>query len=294
MREPVILEVRLNEYTGRERNPHVPFSPEEIARDAAACAEAGAAIVHFHARDPETGAPSQDPALYAESIRRIRAAAPELIVLPTLGATQIDDPVERCAALREYARDPRTRPDLAPLDFQSVDVDPFVPGRGFAADDLVYRNSIRGLRGQLAVLREAKVKPDFVCWTIGGLRRLGAMLEGAEVSDPLFAELIVSDLILSCAPATSRGLLSLCDYLPRGRSLRWVALASGGSALPLAATAVEQGGGLALGLGDWAYPELGTPTNAGVIAEAARLVRACGSRPATPAEARAWLELPKA
>ncbi len=293
-RAPVIVEARLNEYTLRERNPHVPFSPEEIASAAADCAEAGAAVVHFHARDPESGAPSHDAAVYADAIRRIRAAAPGLIAVPTLGATEIPDSVARCAHVLALARDPRTRPELAPLDLSSIDVDAYDARRGFLVDALVYQNPLRGLRGQIEALRGAGVRPEAVLWSIGSARRLGALLERGELEEPLFCELLVSDLLLSTAPASVRGLLSLCEFLPRGRRLPWVALASGGSALHLIPAAVEQGGGIALGLGDWAYPELGTPTNAAVVAEAARLVRASGSRPATASEARELLGLAKA
>ena len=68
---PVIIEVRANEYTARTRNPNVPFSPQELAADAAACREAGAAVFHWHARDPGTGAPSSAVDLYAETARRV-------------------------------------------------------------------------------------------------------------------------------------------------------------------------------------------------------------------------------
>ena len=64
--DEVIIEARQNEYTPRDPNPNVPFGPDEIARDAAACRNAGAAVAHFHARDPQSGAASTDPALYCE------------------------------------------------------------------------------------------------------------------------------------------------------------------------------------------------------------------------------------
>ena len=65
--DKLIIDARLNEYTFREPNPNIPYAPEEIAADAAACVEAGASIVHYHAREPETGAPSSEVGLYAVS-----------------------------------------------------------------------------------------------------------------------------------------------------------------------------------------------------------------------------------
>src|SRR5215813_5741981 len=131
----VIVEARLNEYALRERNPQVPWTPAEIAADAALCREAGAALVHFHARDAQSGAPAHETAVYADSIRRIRAAC-DVLVVPTLGASTIRDPLERCAHIPQLARDPATRPDLAPLDLASINVDAYASGRGFLVDDL--------------------------------------------------------------------------------------------------------------------------------------------------------------
>jgi uncharacterized protein (DUF849 family) len=285
----VIVEARLNEYPLRERNPHVPWTPAEIAADAALCREAGAALVHFHARDPRTGAPSHETSVYADSIRRIHAACDALVV-PTLGASTIRDPLERCAHIPELARDPATRPDLAPLDLASINVDAYASGR-FLVDDLVYFNPVRGIRGQIRAIADAGVRMETALWTVGSARLLGALLELGDLPEPTFAELVVSDLILSVHPATPRGLGALVDALPSGRRIPWVVLAPGSNVLPLLGAALSLGGGVAVGLGDWAYPELGKPTNAEVVREAVRMLRACGAEPATPEEARELLEL---
>jgi len=286
----VIVEVRLNEYTLRDRNPHVPWSPEEIAADAAACREEGAALVHFHARDPASGAPSHDAAVYAEAIRRIRAACDALII-PTLGASTIPEPLARCAHIPILAGDPATRPDLAPLDLGSINIDPYVPGRGFAVEDLVYRNPVGGIRGQIRAIHAAGVPVEAVLWSVGAARLLGALLELGDLPEPTFAELVVSDLILSTHPATARGLGALVEALPPGRSLPWVMLAPGSNPLPLVGTALQFGGGVAVGLGDWPHPELGKPTNALVVREVVAMLRAFGAEPATPDEAREQLGL---
>ena len=88
----LIIEARVNEYAMRDENPLVPWTPEEIARDAAACAEAGAAVVHFHARQAD-GAPEHGYDAYAETCSRIRAACPALIH-PTLGYVALGAPAE--------------------------------------------------------------------------------------------------------------------------------------------------------------------------------------------------------
>src|SRR5262245_2420085 len=96
MSDKVIIEVRANEWPRRNgNNPHVPYSPEQIPEDAAACGSAGASIIHYHARHPVTGAPSTDLAIYADTIRRIREKRPDLIVMPTLGMSLFSTAPER-------------------------------------------------------------------------------------------------------------------------------------------------------------------------------------------------------
>ncbi len=286
----VILEVRCNEYAMRDENPNVPWSPEEIAADAAKCREAGAAVLHYHAREPETGAPSNDAALYGETIRRVREAT-DLVITPTLGATTIADPIERISHIPILAKDPATRPDFAPLDLATTNIDPYVSGRGFAVDDLIYPNPVAGIRGQLAQLAPTGVRPEAVLWNVGSARLLDALLETGDFREPVFAEVVLSDLLRSCHPATERGLDALIDFLPQGRRLEWLALVVGGSVLHLAPIVLARGGHLAIGLGDFSFTELGTPTNAELVARLAREVRASGAEIATPDEARELMGL---
>lgn len=96
MSNKVIIEVRINEYTMRDANPNVPYSPAEIATQALQCWREGASIIHYHARDPHTGAPASDPQLYADTVRRIKEQS-DLISMPTLGAWWMPSPQDRIA-----------------------------------------------------------------------------------------------------------------------------------------------------------------------------------------------------
>lgn len=287
----VMLEVRCNEYAMRDENPHVPWSPEEIADDALRCQDAGASIFHFHARDAASGAPSSDPGVYADSIRRIRERT-GLIVHPTLGATSIPDPLERVAHIPLLARDPATRPDLAPLDLASTNIDAYRPDEGFLVEDLVYLNPVAGIRAQAAEIRKAGVRPGTALWNVGSARLLGALLEQGDLEEPVYVEILLSDLLLGAHPATTEGLDALLRFLPRDRRLEWVCLVVGGSVLELIPAIVERGGHVALGLGDQPFTEFGTPRNHELIGRAARLVSAAGGEIASPDEARARLALP--
>jgi 3-keto-5-aminohexanoate cleavage enzyme len=291
-RAPVIIEVRANEYTSRARNPHVPFSPQELAADAVACREAGAAIFHYHARDPETGAASTAVELYADTCRRIKAAT-DLVVMPTLGAGTLPTPEERTGHVTAMAADPATRPDLAPIDCNSINIDPYDPvERRFANEDMVYLNPVRTLRRLAELVTGAGVKPMLALWNVGAARVLGAFCDMGLVAEPVYAQATLSDTLLSAHPATTAGLRAIVDFLPPGRSVEWSVLTFGSNALSLLGFAVEAGGHVALGLGDHPYPELGpAPTNADVVRAAVAVVRALGAEPATPAQARELLGL---
>jgi 3-keto-5-aminohexanoate cleavage enzyme len=288
----VAIEVRINEYAMRGANPHVPWSPAEIAAEAAACAEAGAAIVHFHARDPLTGAPSTEAFLYGDTVRRIRGAC-DLVVMPTLGANTLPDPVDRVAALLAIAKDPETRPDLAPIDLGSSNLDPYDPVlRRFRAEHLVYHNPVGAVRYLAEVISEAGVRPVAVLWNVGSARLLGALVEMGVLTEPVYAELTLSDTLLSTHPGTAAGMQAYLDFFPPGWQGEWSVLSVGGNLLPLVGPAVAAGGHIAIGLGDYPYPELGTPTNAELVAAVVAQLRDLGRRPATPAEVRTALALP--
>jgi 3-keto-5-aminohexanoate cleavage enzyme len=290
--QKLIIEARVNEYAPRRDNPHVPWTPEEIARDAAAVRAAGAAILHFHARRPD-GAPDHATETYAATLRGIRDAAPDLLVHPTLGQITVTEPERRIAHILALARDPRLRPEFASLDLGSTNIDVFAgPERGFATGDRTYANPTGVLRRFLAAFRGAGVRPAMACWAIPFLRTLGALMETGEVEQPGWVLLVHTEGgILGGHPATPEGLRAFLDHMPQGR-LHWAVCCKEGNVLPLAMEAIARGGHVAIGIGDWAYPHLGAPTNAELVREVAALARRAGREIATPEEARAILGLP--
>lgn len=292
--DKLIIDARLNEYTFREPNPNIPFSPEEIARDAASCREAGASIVHYHARDPETGAPSTDRLLYAETARLIRRAC-DAIIMPTLGANSVTDLDERISHLEFMAKDSASRADLAPLDLASISLGIWKEGMAaVAGDDLVYYNSVGALKSLAARARAVGATPMAAIWNVGSLRILEAFVRTGVLPQTIFAELFTTEGgLIAGHPGTRRGLQALIDFVPESVDCVWAAACYGANALDLVEMAIEQGGHVAIGLGDYAYPELGNgkPTNAQVIAAVVEIARRKGRAVATPDEARARLGL---
>ena len=290
----IVIEVRCNEYTGRDPNPHVPFSADEIAADAAACRDAGAAIVHFHARDPRTGAPAWETADYARVIEAVRGRT-DVLLNPTLGASTIPDPTRRVAHIPELGADPATRPELAPVDLGSFNIDPYDSAtRSFRNEDLTYVTSVAGLRHEIETIHSAGVAVQAVLWNVGSCRLLGAFRDMGVLPPTVLAQITLSDGWLSAHPGTTRGLATMVEFLPTDGGVHWTASLYGGDLLTLLPTILELGGNVSIGLGDHHYASRRTsdddwPTNADLVAAVVDAARAVGREPASPDEVRAAL-----
>jgi uncharacterized protein (DUF849 family) len=289
MAKRAIIEVRINEYAGRTDNPNVPWQPDEIAQAAEACRAAGASIVHFHARRSD-GSPSHDVEAYAATIRAIRAAS-DLLVHPTLGQITVSGDQARMAAVEALALDPATRPDFAPIDMGSTNIDVYDPAqKRFRTAENVYINSAKTLAYFAARMRELGVKPHLHAWNVPFMRTIEAFVDARLVNEPVLAGIVLTEGGLNGGhPGTIRGLEAMVDFLRPGPRVEWTVMCKHGNVLPVAAAALERGGHVSIGLGDYPYLELGAPTNAEVVKEVARMARSMGRQPASPQEVRAML-----
>ena len=286
----VIIEVRINEYTMRDDNPHVPYSPQEIADEALACWREGAAFIHYHARDPQTGAPSADHGLYADTVRRIKDHS-DLITMPTLGAWWMPSPQERISHIVEMAKDPATTPDCAPIDMATSNVDTYdATAKRFNTTDTVYLNTTQTWEYFATTIRDAGVKPVQALWNISSVRHTQAFVEMGLFEEPLYTEIVLTEGgILAGHPGTIKGLEAFLDFIPETDKWQWSVMSYGGNLFPIAAAAMERGGHVSIGLGDYHYREMELPTNARLVARLAQLARDMGREVATPAEAREML-----
>ncbi|MEQ1889465.1 MAG: 3-keto-5-aminohexanoate cleavage protein [Alphaproteobacteria bacterium] len=290
--EKLIIEARVNEYAMRKRNPHVPWTSEEIARDAVACREAGASIVHFHARE-ENGAPCHDAARYAETIARVHEVS-DVLVHPTLGANTLATSKEgRLAHILAMAKDKRSRPDFAPMDMGSTNIDAYDPeAKRFITTDQMYLNSTDTLLYFAKEIRAAGLKPMAAVWNITYLRQVIAFQEMGLFDDPVYMQFaLTGDQILAGHPATPGGLDAFLGVMPKNMQAVWSVINYGGILLGLADKIIAAGGHIAVGLGDHPYTEIGAPANAGLIAKFADIARKHGRGIATPEEARKILRM---
>ncbi len=287
----LIIEARVNEFMMRgEGNPNVPYTPAEIAADALACREAGAAILHFHARQPD-GKPDHAAETYAETVRLVRGSS-DILVHPTLGYATLDDTAERrLDHILRMADDPAAAPHFAPMDMGSVNVDRYnAQARRFDTTNLIYKNSTETLTYFADRIRGAGMKPYLVSWNIGFTRYMGAFLDMGLLDEPAFLCFCLTDnTFLGGHPGTLKGLQAHLDFLPPGRNVEWTVVNFGGNLFSLAGAIIAQGGHISIGLGDYTYSELGQPSNADLVRRIAQMARELGREVATPEEARAIL-----
>ncbi|MGE0314172.1 MAG: 3-keto-5-aminohexanoate cleavage protein [Lautropia sp.] len=284
--KPVVIEARLNEWSMRDVNPNVPWTPQEIADDAYACWRAGASIVHFHVRGAD-GAPAHDLDRYADAIRAIRERC-DILIHPTLAGVITPDPLQRLAPLKALCDDPSTRPDFAPLDMGSTNLDCYDPMRRmFTTEQKTYVNSVGALRQMSSEVVRLGLKPLLCAWTVPCLRTIDAFVDAGWISaDPAVLCVVLTDGgILGGHPGTLAGLDSMLAFLPE-REIEWSVCCREGDLMPIAAAAMARGGHVSIGLGDYVYPELGSPTNARLVEAIVAEARAHGRSPASVAQTR--------
>ncbi len=290
--QKLIIEARINEYQSRDRNPNVPWLADEIAEDAARCRDEGASVVHFHGRNAD-GSPDHSAATYADAIRKVRAKS-DILVHPTLGFVTLDaGPEERLATVMALCKDPATRPDFAPIDMGSVNVDWYDPtNRRFDTKGLIYRNGTDTLEYFARHITAAGLKPYLVAWNVSFIRQATAFMDMGRLPEPAYMLLLLSDgIMLAGHPGTPEGLDAHTTFLPKDKSVVWTACNFNGDLFRVTEKIIAEGGHISIGLGDYPYAEHGKPSNAELIRKVRRQAEAAGRGVATVAETREILAM---
>jgi uncharacterized protein (DUF849 family) len=271
------------------KNPAVPVTPEQIASSAIDAAKAGAAIVHIHVRDPKTGLPSMDGAHYSEVVDRIRSSGTDVVINLTTGpggrfSPNADDPMKPGPGTT--LRTPRQRvqhvldlkPEICSLDMGSMNMGPNV-----------FVNTPPILEAMATDIREAGVTPELEVFETGHLLLAKRMIETGHIKGPGMFQICLG--IAWGQPATSEAMIYMRNLLPAGCT--WFAFGISLHQFPMAAQAVLLGGHVRVGLEDNLYLERGklTPSNAALVAKAAKIIELLGPSVATPNEARQMLGL---
>ena len=279
--------------------PHLPVTPDQIASEAIAAAEAGAAVLHLHARDPETGKPDQTPEAFARFLPRIKQGTDAAINITTGGSPYMTVE-ERVRPAAEFA------PEVASLNMGSMNFGLF-PLLGKysqfkfdwerqhleATRDLVFRNSFKDIEYILETCRENGTRFEFECYDIGHLYTLRHFVDRGLVEPPFFVQSVFG--ILGGIGAHAEDVAHMKRTADRlfGADYRWSVLGAGAAQLRVAAQAAAMGGNVRVGLEDsiWAGRGVLAKSNADQVRMARKIVEGLGMEVATPAEAREILSL---
>ncbi|MBS0474124.1 MAG: 3-keto-5-aminohexanoate cleavage protein [Proteobacteria bacterium] len=281
-------------------SPHLPLTPESIARQAIDAAKAGAAILHLHARDPNDGRPSADPEAFAKFLGPIKEATDAVINITSGGSTKM--------TLEERMTPPlRFKPEMASLNMGSMNFSihpvankikswkyPWEKAYVEGTEDIIFRNTFRDIRHILRELGEGcGTRFEFECYDVGHLYNLAHFVDAGLVKPPFFVQTIFG--ILGGIGPDPQCVTFMRDTANRlfGNDYQWSVLAAGRHQMPLLTQAAVMGANVRVGLEDSLYLGRGelAPDNASQVRKIRRILDELGLEVATPDEAREMLKL---
>ncbi|WP_137699408.1 BKACE family enzyme [Marimonas lutisalis] len=280
-------------------SPHLPVTPEEITEAAVGAAEAGAAVVHLHARDPQTGKPDQSAEAFEPFLKVIKQRSDAVINITT-GGSPFMTVEERVKPAETFA------PEVASLNMGSINFGLFPMLERFTefehewerehlenSRDLVFRNSFKEIEYVLRTLGDKGTRFEFECYDIAHLYNLAHFLDRGLVKPPLFVQSVFG--ILGGIGAHEEDVLHMKRTADRlfGDQYQWSVLGAGKNQMRIASLSVSMGGNLRVGLEDslWAGPGKLAESNAQQVRIAREIVERMGLEIASPDEARALLGL---
>jgi uncharacterized protein (DUF849 family) len=296
--EPVIIEAALHELVSKDANPNVPYGSDEVAADAAACHAAGATLLHFHARDADSGAQRwHDDAAYTKAVAAMRARGvpADLPWYPTYPGVQPELPIEESMPhVAVLAREP-VHLELAAIDVGSGNLSAYNPAaRMFTSPESVKRlpHSLFEEFTQFCLVNQ--LRPYLGIYEPGHLRHLAAYLDLGWLDAPLVIKCFFSEHHAYGLPPVARSvemMSELINTVLAGVACTWVVQCYGRAISELARPALALGGHVRVGLGDyhpwdWPDPSSDQPTNPELVERAAELAAESGRPLATVAYTR--------
>jgi uncharacterized protein (DUF849 family) len=279
-------------------SPHLPVTADEIADAAIAAAEAGAAILHLHARDPADGRPTQDPAFFVPFLQKIKANTNAVINLTTGGSPHM--------TVHERMQPALTfKPEVASLNMGSMNFGLFGMLNRFkefkhewepaylANKDIIFRNSFQDIEYILTTCAGNNTRFEFECYDTSHLYNLKYFFDQGLVKAPLFIQTVFGlQGGIGAPPDDVMHMKRTADRL-FGDNYQWSVLGAGASQLKIAAMAAAMGGNVRVGLEDslWAGPGRLATSNAEQVRLVRQIIEGLGLEIASPDEAREMLSL---
>jgi 3-keto-5-aminohexanoate cleavage enzyme len=264
----------------RKQCPAIPYTPVELGEEAKRAYDAGAAVVHIHARNDD-GSPTFSPATFARIKEEIRKRCPILLNFST--GTMFDDVTEQTTYIKE------SKPEIAALNMGTMNYSKYSASKKSFAFDMVFPNTYEKIIKLLNAMNEAGVKPELECFDSGHTHGIWPLLDMGILKKPLQFSFIVN--VLGGIPPLVESLQLQTKIMPAGSE--WEVIGISHCQWRMLATALVLGGNIRAGLEDNLYLPNGTmaKSNGELIEVAARMTRDVGRRPATVEEARTILQL---
>lgn len=281
-------------------SPYLPVTPDEIAEHAIEATEAGAAILHLHARDPETGFPSPSPDVFGQFLPRIKQSTDAVVNISTGGGMSMTVNDRMQAALT-------AAPEMASLNMGSMNFGLFPAAerpRDWKHDwekdflesskDFVFKNTFADIETLLTELGEKNgTRFEFECYDVGHLYNLAHFRDRGLVKGPIFLQFVLG--VLGGIGADPENLMHLKSTADRlfGEDYQFSVLGAGRHQMPLAAMSASLGGNVRVGLEDNLYMRKGelAKTNAEQVRKVREILEGLSLEIATPDEARSLLNL---
>jgi len=259
----------------RKQCPAIPYTPAEIGEEARRAYEAGASIVHIHAREDD-GAPSHRVEVYGEIMKEVRKRSPVLINFST-GAVEVPKE-ERVRHITEL------KPEIGALNMGSMNYAKYNPQKKSFVFNWVFENSFETIEFFLRAMMESGVKPELECFDVGHCYNIRPFLDMGIAKSPLQFSFIMG--VLGGVPATARNLASMAEQIPDGST--WEVIGISHVQWLMIASALSLGGNIRVGLEDNFYlsPGVMAQSNGDLVAKAVRMARDTGREPASVEEAK--------
>lgn len=279
-------------------SPHLPVTPDQIVAESVRAREAGAAVVHIHVRDPQTGRPVPDLELFGEVITKIKSKS-DVVICITTGGGLGQTTAERVAAVKKYS------PELASLNggsinfalFHALDVykdfkydweQPYLA----MTEDFIFPNTFKTLREFSQYFSEEDTKPEFEIYDAGMLNNLAFLIDKGHIQTPVYLQFVLG--ILGGMQATMNNIQFLYNSAKEIiGDFQWSVCAAGKHQFRMCTASLLMGGNVRVGLEDNLYLEKGVKAKSGAeqVEKIIRIAKELGIEPATPDEARNILNL---
>jgi uncharacterized protein (DUF849 family) len=277
---------------------HLPITPQQIVDEAVGAYEAGAAVCHIHARNPETGLPVPDVNLMKEIITKIKSRCNIVICITTGGGLGMTTE-QRVAPVTLY------KPELASFNAGSINfaLFPVIPRYKEwkfewekqylgMTEDFIFANTFKSMKEYCAKFNEVGTKPEFEIYDSGMVNNVAFMIQAGYIKKPVYIQFVMG--VLGGITPSPENLMFLVDYAKKQiGDFEFSVCVAGRAQFPICTQSLLIGGNVRVGLEDNVYLEKGrmAKSNAEQVAKIARIARELGIEPATPDEARKILHL---